>query len=116
MRMNQVSAACTALATLADPEKAGFFPHFFKTGPGEYGEGDKFLGLTVPEIRAIAKEFDELPYHGIEDLRLLCFISKAPPCSLNPSCQLTAQSTATNGSNTTQLRWMSYPKPTCGIT
>lgn len=42
---------------MSDPEKAVFFPHFFKTGPGEYGEGDLFLGIKVPDQRAVAKEY-----------------------------------------------------------
>lgn len=45
-----------ALRVDADPEKAAFFPHFFKTGPGEYGEGDEFIGVTVPKCRAVAKK------------------------------------------------------------
>ena len=43
------------LKAQADPEKAAFFPHFFKTGPGEYGDGDRFLGVTVPKCRKIAR-------------------------------------------------------------
>ena len=43
------------LKAQTDPEKAAFFPHFFKTGPGEYGEGDRFHGVTVPKCRKIAR-------------------------------------------------------------
>ena len=46
------------LATLAVPGKAEFFPRFFKSGPGEYGEGDKFLGITVPNCRKVAKQYE----------------------------------------------------------
>lgn len=46
-----------ALADLALPEKAAFFPRFFKAGKGEYAEGDQFIGVTVPDQRKVAKEF-----------------------------------------------------------
>ena len=49
-----------ALKAQSDPEKAAFFPHFFKTGPGEYGERDRFYGVTVPQCRAIAKQAREM--------------------------------------------------------
>lgn len=45
------------LEILSIPEKAEFFPKFFKTGKGEYGEGDLFIGVTVPDQRSVAKEF-----------------------------------------------------------
>lgn len=57
-----------ALRSRANPEKAAFFPRFFKAGPGEYAEGDKFLGITVPEQRKIAKQFRDLSLGEVEQL------------------------------------------------
>jgi len=50
-----------ALKKVANPTKAQFAQRFFKTGKGEYAEGDRFLGITVPSVRAIAVQFRELP-------------------------------------------------------
>jgi 3-methyladenine DNA glycosylase AlkD len=58
------------LRQAVNPEKAAFFPRFFKAGPGEYAEGDRFLGVTVPQQRAIAKQFKDLPLEQIEQLIL----------------------------------------------
>jgi 3-methyladenine DNA glycosylase AlkD len=52
----------------ADPEKAAFLPRFFKTGPGEYGEGDRFYGVAVPDCRRIAKAARDLSDRELESL------------------------------------------------
>lgn len=57
-----------ALKKLADPEKAAFFPRFFKTGKGEYGEGDVFIGVTVPQVRSVVKEYRNLSLADVESL------------------------------------------------
>ena len=55
--MSVLAAIKQALEVLSIPEKVEFFPRFFKTGEGEYGEGDQFIGVTVPDQRAVAKEY-----------------------------------------------------------
>jgi 3-methyladenine DNA glycosylase AlkD len=48
------------LLALADPKHAVGARRYFKTGPGEYGEGDKFLGIRVPVLRALVREYGSL--------------------------------------------------------
>lgn len=56
------------LKALAKPTRAFELQRFFKTAKGQYGEGDIFLGLTVPEVRTIARKYKKLPLNEIEKL------------------------------------------------
>jgi 3-methyladenine DNA glycosylase AlkD len=56
------------LRSFGDPQVATILTRFFKTGPGQYGEGDRFIGVKVPTIRKVAREFDNLPLAEIECL------------------------------------------------
>jgi 3-methyladenine DNA glycosylase AlkD len=56
------------LKSIADAEKAQILQRFFKTGPGQYGEGDKFLGIQVPELRQVVNEFKALPLGEVTKL------------------------------------------------
>lgn len=66
--MGEAAQVRAALADAADPADAAHLRRFFKTGPGEYGEGDVFLGVRVPATRAIVRRFADLPFDEIEIL------------------------------------------------
>ncbi len=57
-----------ALKDAANPSQAKILQRFFKTGKGEYGEGDVFYGIKVPVIRGIAKSFIELNLNSLNEL------------------------------------------------
>ena len=80
------------LKALADPQKAKELMRFFKTGPGEYGQGDIFRGITIPNLRNIAKKYKDIDideslellhskYHEDRMLALLIWTIKFPKCS-----------------------------------
>jgi 3-methyladenine DNA glycosylase AlkD len=56
----------TQLRRLGSPEIAEHSQRFFKTGPGQYGEGDRFIGIRVPVLRKFAKQHRELPIPDVE--------------------------------------------------
>ena len=67
--MKNITKAITSdLQALSDAEKREIFPKFFKAGKGEYGEGDRFIGVTVPNIRAIAKLHKDISIEEIREL------------------------------------------------
>ena len=56
------------LKALADTERAAIQMRFFKTGKGEYGEGDRFLGVRVPELRKLSKQHRDLDLEDVKKL------------------------------------------------
>jgi 3-methyladenine DNA glycosylase AlkD len=74
------------LQKMGDKEDARFLQGFFKTGVGQYGEGDIFLGIRVPALRELAKEYKALPlkeillllrspYHEVRLFALILFVN-----------------------------------------
>lgn len=68
LKVNSQNVLRRKLRELADPRRVIVLQRFFKTGPGEYAEGDVFLGLTVPQVRRLAKESGNLRLFEIQAL------------------------------------------------
>lgn len=66
--MNMLQNLRKDTQTFVNPQKATFAARFFKTKKGEYGYGDLFLGLTVPQLRTLAKTYKNLPLGQIQTL------------------------------------------------
>lgn len=66
--MQTASNVISDIRTLANPKKARDLQWFFKTGPGQYAEGDIFLGVMVPQSRAVAKRYKDLALAEIQKL------------------------------------------------
>jgi len=66
--MNPLADLRRELKSISNPDKAKILSRFFKTGKGEYAEGDIFLGITVPQSRAIAQNFRHLTFAEIKRL------------------------------------------------
>jgi 3-methyladenine DNA glycosylase AlkD len=66
----------------ADPSRVPVLQRFFRTQPGEYGEGDRFIGVTVPSVRMLSRRFrdaalveiDALLHSPIHEARLLALV------------------------------------------
>ena len=67
-RSQSATTVRRALKQHARPDRAAGAMRFFKCGPGEYGEGDVFIGVTVPAQRAIARQFSDLPLGEVDRL------------------------------------------------
>lgn len=57
-----------AMMSIAEVAKVPHLMRFFKTAPGEYGHGDQFLGIMVPETRKIAAQYKQLPLSEVQTL------------------------------------------------
>ncbi len=66
--MTKVPEIRRAVRALGDPRRAAALQGFFKTGPGEYGQGDVFLGLRVPQTRSLIRRFHPADDAAIEGL------------------------------------------------
>ncbi len=67
--MTELTKIQDEITANANPEKAAILQRFFKTGAGQYGDGDKFLGLVVPICRQISKKYyKDLALNSIEQL------------------------------------------------
>lgn len=84
------------LKSYAKPSKAHDLQRFFKTGPGEYGEGDVFIGVVVPDTRKVARAYSDLSLAELEKL-LESDIHESRLCAL---IILTLQFKAAKDSNT----------------
>jgi 3-methyladenine DNA glycosylase AlkD len=63
-----LNALTKELNSLRNPEKIEVYQRFFKTGKGEYGEGDIFMGLTMPQIRSTIKNYIKIPLNNLSPL------------------------------------------------
>jgi 3-methyladenine DNA glycosylase AlkD len=68
MSSQNVKSLKSDLLKLKNQRKASDLQRFFQTGPGGYGEGDRFLGITVPVVRSVARQYLTLQLNEIKEL------------------------------------------------
>ena len=94
----QTKRIMNKLRELSDSDIAAHSQRFFKTGKGEYGEGDRFLGIRVPTIRKCVREYRTIsledtlkivksPYHEARLLALLILVEKYSSANMNTEQQ-----------------------------
>lgn len=66
--MNRAELITDEIKQCVDPVKREYLPRFFKTGKGQYGEGDRFLGVVVPNTRIVAKRHKDEPLEVMAEL------------------------------------------------
>ena len=111
------SRVISELREYSDEEKKVVLPKFFKTGKGEYGEGDKFLGVVVPNTRKVAKEYKDVPNEVIEwllesewhEVRLCALLILVEKYRKNPDDAVWFYLTHTSGINNWDLVDLSAP-------
>ncbi len=67
-RMSHIEEIKIEFSKLANQKQSEILQRFFKTGKGQYGEGDIFLGIKVPEQRKLAKKFSQISLEDIQEL------------------------------------------------
>lgn len=68
MANERVETIISELMAYQQADKQEIFPRFFKTGKGEYGEGDRFMGVSVPQVRLISKRNRDISLDEVEQL------------------------------------------------
>ena len=120
-------AAKQRLRSFGSPQQAAILARFFKTGPGEYGEGDRFIGVKVPVIRKVAREFKGLPLAEVECLlhseiheeRLLALVILVGQFEKGDDATGSGSTTSTSptpGTSTTGTWWTSRPRRSSAAT
>ena len=66
--LSEIETLRQQLRALAEPDRIAGLQRFFKTGPGGYGEGDRFLGVRVPAVRSVAEQHPRLALEDVSEL------------------------------------------------
>lgn len=68
MPEKSIDRIISEMKALADPVRAAHSQKFFRTGPGQYGAGDRFLGIRVPQVREVAARYRDLDLQDLHQL------------------------------------------------